>query len=49
MSQRSRKGKGSYLKYKTEGRRIKNKKRDIERHLKHCPEDEQAKTVLGKL
>jgi len=40
--QKSRKGKGSYAAYATEGRMQKNRARKIARHLKAHPNDEQT-------
>lgn len=44
----SKKGKGSYLIYKTENRYLKNKIKKLERHCKNYPNDEIGKKNLEK-
>lgn len=45
----SLKGKGCYATYKATGRYEKNRKRDLERHLKKYPNDECAKAALKNI
>jgi hypothetical protein len=47
--QKSKKGKGSYLSYKNEGRAFKNKVKKLKRHCKKFPKDEEAEQALKKL
>lgn len=43
------KGKGCYATYKATGRYEKNRKRDLERHIKKFPDDECAKAALKNI
>lgn len=45
----SRKNKGTYAVYKTEGRAHKNKIRKLQNHLEAFPHDEQAKKAVERL
>lgn len=49
MAVKSKKGKGSYAKYKTENRAYKNKIRKLERHCERFPEDEVGRKNLERL
>lgn len=46
---KSMNGKGSFAAYKNENRVLKNKIAKLERHIKECPQDEQAKSALEKI
>lgn len=49
VQQRSKRGKGTYAVYKTEGRVTKNKIKKLERHCKEFPNDEVGKANLAKV
>ena len=46
---KSKKGKGSYLKYKVENKVYKNKIRKLEKHCKKFPNDEIGKKTLERI